>query len=500
MKNKNSSTNWSFDYFFAATFFISVLAGCIMLGPRLLNMDGDLGRHLTVGRYILDSGKIPTLDIFSHTMAGKPFTPHEWLTEIIFTLANRWLGLTGVVFLTSIIIALVWYLLSYEVMKKSGGFYFSLLIVIVGIAASSIHWISRPHIFTYIFLLLWIKIYSSNLSIFKKCASLALIMIIWVNSHGAFITGLVYIGIDMAVHFISSIFSKSDNKDFNQLKKSLLIFLAVCVALIINPAGFQILGTVFNFLQNKYLTSQTLEYQPPNLLAPSFIPFSIFLLICAYCLIRSRKQIKLVDVIQIVIWSIFGIISARNIPLAIIVGLPILSTYHGKKNNVADTIFDKRKISSRNEKRYPRLAIGIALPILISIAVLVLVLKGPGMVQRNEFLPSKFPVKAVDYIIVHPFEGNMFNEFTWGGYLLYRLWPEKKVFIDGQTDFYGEELTREYADVYNTNNNFEDILNKYSVNWVIVRQRAILASELEKSPDLWKLDYKDELCVIYSRK
>ncbi len=122
------------------------------------------------------------------------------------------------------------------------------------------------------------------------------------------------------------------------------------------------------------------------------------------------------------------------------------------------------------------------------------------MIQRNEFLPTKFPLKAVDYIIANPIEGNMFNEFTWGGYLLYRLWPEQKVFIDGQTDFYGEDLTREFADVYNANINFEDILNKYSVNWVIVRQRSKLAYELEKNPGLWMLDYKDELSVIYSRK
>jgi hypothetical protein len=500
MKNKNTSMNWSFDYFFAATFFISVLAGCIMLGPRLLNMDGDLGRHLTVGGYILDSGKIPTLDIFSHTMTGKPFTPHEWLSEIIFTLANRWLGLTGVVFLTSIIIALVWYLLSYEVMKRSGGFYFSLIVIIIGIAASSVHWISRPHIFTYIFLLLWIRIYSSNISIYKKCAALALIMILWVNSHGAFVTGLVYVGIDIAVQFISSIYSKSINKDIHHLKKSIWILLIACGALFINPTGFQILGTVFNFLQNRYLTSQTLEYQPPNLLAPSFIPFTIFLLICGYYLIRFRKHIKLVDAFQIVIWSIFGIFSARNIPLAIIVGLPILSTYYGMKNNINDAIDNEKKISPRSGYIYPRLAIGIALPVLISIAVLVLVLKGPGMIQRNVFLPTKFPVKAVDYITTHPIEGNMYNEFTWGGYLLYRLWPEKKVFIDGQTDFYGEELTREFADVYNVKDNFEDILNKYSVNWVIVRQRSKLANELEKTPELWKLDYKDELSVIYSRK
>ncbi len=438
MKNTNLSTNWSFDYFFAATFFISVLAGCIMLGPRLLNMDGDLGRHLTVGSYILDSGIIPTLDIFSHSMAGKPFTPHEWLTEIIFSLANRWLGLTGVVFLTGIIIAVVWYLLSYEVIKKSGAFYFSLFVIIIGIAASSIHWISRPHIFTYVFLIIWIKIYSSNIPIYKKCLALALIMIIWVNSHGAFITGLAFIGIDLLGQFISSINSKSINKNIHQLKNSIMVFLIACGVLLINPTGFQILGTVFNFLQNRYLTSQTLEYQPPNLFAPSFIPFTIFLFICAYYLFRFRKRIILVDALQLIVWCIFGIISARNIPLAIIVGLPILSAYYGMKNNVNTLIDDEKTTSSRNKYINSRLTIGISLPVLISIAVLVLVLKGPGMIQRNEFLPTKFPVKAVDYITTHPIEGNMFNEFTWGGYLLYRLWPEQKVFIDGQTDFYGE--------------------------------------------------------------
>ena len=44
-------------------------------------------------------------------------------------------------------------------------------------------------------------------------------------------------------------------------------------------------------------------------------------------------------------------------------------------------------------------------------------------------------------------EGNMFNYFTWGGYLLFELWPEKPVFIDGQTDFYGETFTRQYEQV-----------------------------------------------------
>ena len=152
MNQNNILLNRTFRLFFAGVFLISVFAGCILLGPRMLNMDGDLGRHLTVGAYILDSGKIPIVDLFSNTMAGLPFTPHEWLSEVMFALAYRFMGLTGVVLLTAFLIALVWYRLSFVVLRESKSFYLSLILIITGIAASSIHWISRPHIFTYLFL------------------------------------------------------------------------------------------------------------------------------------------------------------------------------------------------------------------------------------------------------------------------------------------------------------------------------------------------------------
>ena len=54
----------------ADVLFIAVMLLVVVLGPRLLNVDGDLGRHLTLGQYILETGRIPTADIFSHTMSG----------------------------------------------------------------------------------------------------------------------------------------------------------------------------------------------------------------------------------------------------------------------------------------------------------------------------------------------------------------------------------------------------------------------------------------------
>ena len=77
--------------------WVAVLVACIGLGRRMLNIDGDLGRHLTIGGYILDSGSVPVRDLFSHTMSGQPVVPHEWLSQVIFALAYRLLGLDGVV-------------------------------------------------------------------------------------------------------------------------------------------------------------------------------------------------------------------------------------------------------------------------------------------------------------------------------------------------------------------------------------------------------------------
>ncbi len=70
MRYMTNTQSHFFYIFFASMFFLAVFLGCVTLGPRLLNMDGDLGRHITVGEYVLDTGKIPVLDIFSHTREG----------------------------------------------------------------------------------------------------------------------------------------------------------------------------------------------------------------------------------------------------------------------------------------------------------------------------------------------------------------------------------------------------------------------------------------------
>ncbi len=279
-----------------------------------------------------------------------------------------------------------------------------------------------------------------------------------------------------------------------------ILLLVISVAMIfINPVGYKIIDTVTGFLGNSYLTSHTVEYQPPNLLSQPFIPFTIYLMILGLGILRFRKKITLVDTLQLLAWSIFGLVSARNIPLAVIIGLPILSSIYGDRWNKSHVEIQLNTDRSEITWGSRMTLISFFSPMIITVFIVGLVTNAPNFQSRNKFLPNVFPVDAVSYLEIHPPKGKVYNEFTWGGYLLYRIWPNQKVFIDGQTDFYGEDLTREYEQVYFGLENYQEILEKYQIEWVIVKSSSNLARLLDKNNE-WGIMYQDELAVIFSRK
>ena len=136
--------------------FMSIFFAVLGLGPRLLNMDGDLGRHITIGDYILDNQIIPTKDLFSHSMQGLDLTPHEWMAQILFALSHRLAEMDGVVMLSALIIATTFTLVFRQCFERSNMLLVSLGICLIAAATASIHWLARPHLFTMLFTVLWI--------------------------------------------------------------------------------------------------------------------------------------------------------------------------------------------------------------------------------------------------------------------------------------------------------------------------------------------------------
>jgi hypothetical protein len=478
--------------------FISIFIGVILLGPRTLNIDGDLGRHITVGNYILGQLTIPTEDIFSHTMKGQPLTPHEWLTQVAFAAAHHALGLTGVVILEAIIIALTFTLIYGDTLSRSESYLFAAGLTFWAAAASSLHWVARPHIFTFLFLALWTPLIRRT----AKGQVLPiwippLIMVIWANSHGAFIAGFVVWGcylLGWVIEYFSHNVKPSRHILFNLLIIGGLSFLVT----LINPVGFHLWSTNVDYLRNSYLVNHTQEYLSPDFHNSGFLPFLVMLVFTIVLFSRGWRKLQIAEGLLIAGWAAMSLYSARNIPLFAIIAAPILGEYlRGASGNTAivkkgDQLIGNIEIQLR----------GFLWPILFTACIVLLFISGKSMSilnQANILNPQVFPVAASDWLEENPIRGNVFNYFPWGGYLLYRFWPEQLVFIDGQTDFYGEKLTNEYGQVISAQNNWNEILEKYDVSWVIIPINSEFDKALDQDPT-WIRKYKDNTSVIYTKR
>jgi len=493
---------------FGSILWAAVFFGGLALGPRMMNLDGDLGRHLVLGGYILDNGAIPLHDLFSHTMFGKPFTPHEWLAEVIFALSYRLMGLDGVILVSSLLISTTFWFVFIQIRAMNKTLLPVVLVVLLAIVSSSLHWLSRPHLFTFLLLALWMQeLAALSSGRRQRWWLLPVFMLIWVNLHGAFIAGFVtwfIYGVGLIWDEFKAKFS-GEKKPYVHLLRSYLLggVLAFLVSFI-NPSGFGLWKTSLGYLRNQYLVTHTMEYFSPNFHEPGTWPFLIFIGLLLFVFGQINKKMESGLIFTTVVWLVMGLYSARNIPLFAIVAAPLLS--RGLDELFYNTPIQLKLLSYLREldahlRNIDFSIKGILWPIVcVFITILGFQLGFRFDINQtgNSFDPRIFPVEAVNWLDDHQQTGEMFNYFPWGGYLLYRQWPNDRVFIDGQTDFYGEILTREYEQVISQSKNWENVIDKYQVNWAILPlgEPAVIAF---KSSLNWEIIYEDETAVILRR-
>lgn len=191
-------------------------------------------------------------------------------------------------------------------------------------------------------------------------------------------------------------------------------------------------------------------------------------------------------------WTIMGLYSARNIPLYAIIAAPILT------ETLIKSLPESRwRMIETNLLKIERSIRGLLWPAL-SIGLAILILRTPPMRAYNTYDPSLYPVKAVNWLHENPQDGRIFNHFTWGGYLLYREWPDQLVFIDGQTDFYGEKLTREYEQIVRLSGNWNSVLEKYQITLAIIPTNSPLETALLQLGE-WIIIYQDNTSTILKK-
>jgi len=461
-------------------FFISLFIAIALQGSNLLNEDGDLGRHITIGKYILAHWKIPTHDIFSHTMTGERLVPHEWLAQLIFAGFHAMAGLSGDVLLVALLVA-VTFSIVYSAIQQRNVFRIVALVV-AGLAAytSSIHWLVRPHIFTFLFVALWSYQLENKL---RKIWLFPLIMLVWANTHGAFIFGFIILAAHLAGWLLDFI-QKQETK-VTGIRLGIIGITSFAVTFI-NPSGWHLWDTSLGYMGSRFLIDQTVEYQSPNFHIWSMWPFLVMLMLFLLGLGFGGK-LKAHEAFLLTGWTALSLYNARNIPIFAIITAPYLG-------QLIQSVIEKSQSLQKINRNIVNLEQGMN-GVVFSVLAIAVMLFTTQPNPADRFNPKVFPVDAVNWLENNPQQGNMFNYFTWGGYMLYRMWPEQTVFIDGQTDFYGEALSREYIQVISLGTGWEEILNKHDIAWAIIRSDQHLKDELQNKLK-WIIVYQDKTATI----
>lgn len=466
-------------------------------GRDLLN-DADTGYHIRAGDYILQTLSIPRHDLFSHITPPIPWTAHEWLSEVIMSLLHRHFGLTGVVLSFALLIALTYYLL-FRVLRDSGGnILLAVAITILAFASSQIHWLARPHIFSLLLMIAWYRILDQyQYEGINRLYLLPPLMLLWVNLHGGFITGFVLLGCYFAGNLAGCLFKTHADRTAARLKYGALLktSLFCLLASLANPIGYRILLFPFNLVGNRYLMDHVSEFLSPNFHEP--LVFKHLLLLTIALLACSRKKLNLVELILLLFFANMSLYSIRYVTLFAIIVAPIIL-------RLADDLLEGTRgvLAESFRGRSSRIAAMDAMAggwLWLSLGVAAVVISGAEGTIRYDFNEKLKPVAAVAFLRKERIAGRMFNNDEFGDYIIYAAWPEYRVFFDGRSDMYGAGRMKEYFRVTSFENGWENVIDKYGMDWIFFDANSALSRYLRASGG-WKLIYADRVAHIFVRE
>ncbi|MGA7828424.1 MAG: hypothetical protein WCA04_12220 [Geobacteraceae bacterium] len=469
--------------------YLSINKGMGLLG------DCDTGYHIRAGEWILSHLSVPHHDMFSFRTPPLPWTAHEWLSEIIMALIHSAFGLTGLSVFFAGILALVSLLLFRMLKKEGNNILVAVFLVLLATISSQIHWLARPHVFSFLLFLLWYWIleeYRQHGT--NRLYLLPPIMLLWVNLHGGFLAGFMFLAIYLAGD-LPNCFSQDseDRRIARQRLRALSITTAICVPVAcINPNGFHILLFPFHLVSNKLIMDNVTEFLSPNFHEPS--PFKYLILGLVAILAFSRSRLRLVEILLLLVFLNMSLYSVRYIPLFALVSAPILMRQidlllKESRGKFAETFTKK----AANIAAIDQASGGIIWPIVAFGAVAWLVVS--GTIQYG-FDPKVKPVAAVNFIEKVHIPGNMFNNDEFGDYVIYAAWPRYKVFFDGRSDMYGSSRLKEYMQIMNFEEGWEKTLEKYHINWIFYNTNSQFTRYLMERKD-WVLIYQDKVASIF---
>jgi hypothetical protein len=464
-----------------------LLVAVALIGAQDRLIDPDTWWHVTVGEQILRTHTWPTSDTYSFTARGAGWIAYEWLGEVFLALAARAGGLMGLVVLQKAIVALVALLLYYYAYLQSGNTKAACVASTIVLPIAPMAFTLRPQMIGYVFLLVTlICLERFRQGHTKSLWFLPPLFVVWANTHGSFVFGLLVIGLYWVTGLVTfQVGGLIAERLPRRHRVQLLITLLLCLlALLVTPYGSQIAANPFEMATAQPVNiANVQEWQPLSLAMPLGKYFLVFAIALFLIQVTLQLTYKLEDMAMLLFGAYAMCAHMRFAMVFVIFLAPILAGIASRFVPAYDPAKD-------------RYLLNFALMVLVVFALLKL---RPSTYEIEKVVAEDYPVNALDYLRQHPQPTGLFNEYGWGGYLISQLGPEHQVFIDGRADLYEYSgIFPDYLIIFSAQPDAMRVLNRHNIQSCLIRRTSHLALLLAASPG-WQQAYSDDLAAIFIR-
>ena len=462
-------------------------------------IDPDLWWHLRTGQWIVETGHVPHSDPFSFTRAGHIWVPHEWLSEVVFYELWKHGGAAALIIFSAIVTTAGFVVLY---LRCPGMRHWAAAGTIFGALAAAPCWGARPQMFTFTMasLLLWLVEAGEKRP--KLLLWIPPLFLLWLNLHAGFALGpalLMAYGVGLLME------TAAGNTPWPEARPTILrvlLLLLACLALVpLNPSGTHLYLYPLETLRSSGMRSFIAEWRSPDFHQGLYRPLLIVWLLVLTALASFHSRPKGRVLAPLLLTSFAALDAVRHIPLFVLVAIPVMvaalpACFETAISRVQSRHLRNARSLSATHGRFQPLFNGTIVVLLALFAFAKWISLARGQDAREAEL---FPQKAVALLRAGDYPRNIFVFYDWGGYAIWKLYPEHRVFVDGRADLYGEDLMRQsMKTLVELRHGWLDILDTWRVDAILVPPSCALAQALFLD-SRWRSVFSDSKAVLLLR-
>jgi hypothetical protein len=447
--------------------------------------DADLWWHLRVGEWIAQHHWVPYTDSFSSYGMGRPWAAYSWLFEVLVFELNRYFGLMGVLVLIFVFALLITWVLHGFISAAEIRPLNSILLTGVAVFAMAPLFTPRPWLFTLLLFLLELQILvtARRDRNYRTLFLLPIIFAIWANVHIQFLYGLVVLALFTAEGLFTKLLTEHSDESELPLQAKMMsgVFLLCVLATIINPYHVHLYSIIWDTfkLAGLYDVISELRAMEFRSLTDWFV--LVLSVGAAFALGRARRRTPL-WILLLLLSVVVSFRSRRDVWFCVLTAVTIISYAPVRDEN------GRPYVLSKAQTAFVMLAVTVLLLVTLNFQKI-----SQGTLQDE--VAKRFPVAAANVVADKGYAGPLFNDFNWGGYLMWRL-PQLPVAIDGRSHLHDAQRVIHFDQVWEAKPNWREVSELKDAQLVIAEKYAPL-TQLLRQDQRFKLVYEDEVAVVF---